>query len=358
MRILMLVGAVAPTSEVHYAINLGEGVMCRGHSLTIYTRDAKIVDKMFHNHGIGIRHLPLVPFYTLQAARQLARDLVNEPEPCVVICQSTLTAGVALLARRILRGADMRIVMTVHRMHLPGANILNRFLYSSLSAMIFSSAAARDKFKQEWRRPPVPPERIHVVRNSLFKAPHDVPEAEKGPRIAIYNGAVRAGRGLELLITALRHLKGKKVRLLIAGRGNPDYADTLRRLAINEGVMDMITWKINASEQERRLLITQSHFGVFPFDADDAFGYANLELMSARRAQIATATPISTEYMGRGSCIYVNPNDDKAFADAIGNLAADASLRGSLASQALRRYEEMCRYEDFLHRTIAVLSEK
>lgn len=357
MRILMLIESVSPDTEFRYALNLARGLVEEGHSVTVYTRDARIVDQILRNDGIALRHLPLTPLFTIDAARALAADLKIEATGSAIICQRLFTLIVAWLAKKWAKKSGARLFLTSHKMIKPHINPLTRIIYGSLEGLFFSSRAAATLFKKGWKKLPFSPSRIHVVHNSLYGV-HAEPMAipEKGPRIAIYNGKVRQGRGLEVLFEALKRLKGERIRLVITGRGNPDYIDSLRRLALELGIMDMITWKLNASPSECRGAIEASHFGVFPYSDEDAFGYCNIEIMAYGRPQITTSSSVASEYFGlSGGAVYVPSGNSEVLAQTMRTLATNATLCETLGAQSLRRYKETCSYSDFFTRTVKQL---
>lgn len=353
----MLVGAVAPTSEVLYTVNLGKGLVAYGHSVTVYTRDAKAVDTMMQEAGIGIRHLPFTPLYTLHAARGLARDLRQEADKCVIICQSMQLLAVAAMACRLAGRRDFRRVLVQHKMRRPRVNPLARIIISSANVMIFSSESARRLFRKSWRKTPLAAYKMHVVHNSVNIDADSRTISRKGPAIALYKGTISPGRGLETLLEAMTALRGHRVRLVIIGKGNSDYIDFLRRMAINIGIMDLIAWKINPSTAEQLAIMQKADFGVFPYGSDDAFGFPNIEIMALAMPQIITATPVAAEYIGpRGGAIYVPADDPTALAEAMRTLASDSEIMARCGESARARFNTVCPYDGFISRTISAIT--
>lgn len=352
MRLLLLLTSVARTSEVRYAHDLGRALSDRGWSVTAYTRDAKEVDSMFRAAAIDIRHIPFQSMLDWSSIRELMRDLKEESAGAIVIAQSFGVAYAAVLARKLAGRRDIKIYMTLHRTIAPRSNLFWRKVMSALDGIFFSSAVARDIFKSAWRSLPIPAERLHVIHNSLYLPPQPTAEEPKGPIVVMFHGAIVARSGLETLLDALPALKGKRIRLWIVGKGNPDYIDTLRRRAINADTMNMITWKVGYGESIDHLL-SQAHIGVFPYSAKDSFGYPNLEFMAAGLPQIINSTPIAAEYFGlQGGAMFVSPDDKTALAQSILTLASDAALRRKMGAQAAARYAATLSFNKFIDKTL------
>jgi glycosyltransferase involved in cell wall biosynthesis len=307
---------------------------------------------MFRAAAIDIRHIPFQSMLDWSSIRELMRDLKEESVGAIVIAQSFGVAYAAVLARKLAGRRDIKIYMTLHRTIAPRSNLFWRKVMSALDGIFFSSAVARDIFKSAWRSLPIPAERLHVIHNSLYLPPQPTAEEPKGPIVVMFHGAIVARSGLETLLDALPALKGKRIRLWIVGKGNPDYIDTLRRRAINADTMNMITWKVGYGESIDHLL-SQAHIGVFPYSAKDSFGYPNLEFMAAGLPQIINSTPIAAEYFGlQGGAMFVSPDDKTALAQSILTLASDAALRRKMGAQAAARYAATLSFNKFIEKTL------
>lgn len=125
-----------------------------------------------------------------------------------------------------------------------------------------------------------------------------VPEPAKGPVTAIYLGRLAPDKGLESIIDALALLKGEKLRLRLVGTGRPDYVDSLRAKAVAAGVMNVIDWPRH--KEEALDFIRNSHFGVTPSSAPEAFGLSNIECMAQGRPVIASDNGAQPEYISDG----------------------------------------------------------
>ena len=354
-RLLALVSYAGGASEVRYALDLCCGLRSEGWSVTAYTRDMQAVDSLFQAAGIDLRHAPMQGLTDYGTIRNLATHLSRESRGSVILAQTFRTAFIGLCARKLASRPDLRVVMVSHRVRPPRNTFISRRVYRNLSSLIFSSVYARDTFAQAWKpgHMPAAGERLHVVRNSLFNPPGTIPEPASGPRVMLYNGAIFPGCGLENLVETLADLRGKRIRLLIGGRGSSDYVDMLRRLALNRGVMDLISWQTGGAAAD---LVARSHFSVYPYSAPDAFGYANIHTMAAGRPQIVTATRIAAEYLGHtGAALYIPPSDNEALRNAILTLADNPQLRAESGAAARSRYDSHLSWPSFIARTEPLL---
>ena len=187
-----------------------------------------------------------------------------------------------------------------------------------------------------------------AARDSInIAATSPVAEPERGPIFAIYQGTLVRGKGLETAIDALASLRDLKLRLRIAGQGNPDYLDELRRRAMARNVMEMIDWKISPDVPDE--LLAQSHFAVLPSVEREGFGLPNLRVMAAGRPQICTPSGAQSEYLSDGeTALFVPPADAHALATAMRRLASDATLRAEMGAAAYARYMRDLSWQSFV----------
>lgn len=316
------------------------------------TRDAKVVDDPFRRAGIRLFHAPLRGFFDPASAVILARTLRGLPrDKSYVHVHRYRDAFTVLLAKRLVKRPDIRVISTRHKV-FPGRNSwLFRRIYNKINGHIFVSRTAFERFRSTWpERLPMRLETVHILLNSI-NIPPTIPgmEPDKGPVFAIYAGPLAKGKGIETIIDALSSLKGQKLRLRIAGHGNPDYIDTLRRRAMARNVMEMIDWKISAEISPE--LISQSHFVVLPSVEREGFGLPNLQAMAAGRPQICTPSGAQSEYLEDGeTALFVAPADAQSLADAMRRLASDPHLRREMGSKAFKYYTTTLSWQSFIPR--------
>jgi glycosyltransferase involved in cell wall biosynthesis len=76
--------------------------------------------------------------------------------------------------------------------------------------------------------------------------------------VVIYQGAINVGRGLELMLAALQHLKN--IKLWIVGQG--DISDRLKILSIELGVEDKVVFFGRISIDVLQNITSQAHIGI------------------------------------------------------------------------------------------------
>ncbi len=350
MRIIHIVHGNSMGGAQRYALDICRHYAAAGHDVMAITRDAKAIDSQFAAAGVPLLHAPLRDYPDLFSSLALRPLLAEAPRgKCVVHVHRYRDALTAILARRMARRPDVRIIVTRHISEPAKDNHLRRFIYRHVDAHIFVSEFSRREFLSRWPhgRYPLDPTRLHVAFNSRNVAPTPTPEPERGAITAMYHGTLRQGKGLDTLIRAMALLKDTRLRLRIAGTGDPDYTDSIRRLAISLGVMDSIDWSLKVADPSS--LIPASHFGVLPSSMAEAFGMANIEYMAAGRPQICTFNGPQPEYLTPGvEALEIPPSDPEALAAAMRTLYADKELRQRLGHAAAERYAASLAWPHFI----------
>lgn len=335
-----------------HALDICRHYAASGHDVLALTRDAKAVDRHFAEAGVPLAHAPLRDYPDLFSSLILRRILQEKPEgPVVVHVHRYRDALTAIAARRLAKRPDVRIVVTRHRSSPAKNNMLRRYIYRQIDAHIFVSEFARREFLSTWPhgRYPFDPQRLHVAFNSRNVAPDRCGLPVKGPVTAMWHGTLRHGKGLEILLEAMAMLKDTRLRLKIAGVGDPDFCDSLRSLALRLGVMERIDW-IRKGEDPAPY-IRSCHFGVLPSTEPEAFGMSNIEYMAAGRAQITTFMGARLEYLTPGvEALEVAPGDAAPLADAMRRLYDDRDLCRRLGEAAARRYDASLAWPHFIAR--------
>lgn len=336
-----------------YALDISRHYRDMGWHVSALTRDAKAIDNLFAAEGINLIHSPLWGMWDLSSARVLARLLESTPENHTVVhVHGFRNAFTALLARKIAGRKDVRVVVTRHKVSRGTDNWIFRRIYRNIDAVIFVSQLAATRFLQTWRNRELPfdPSKMHVIHNSL-----NIPDSEpcgrngKKPVCAMWHGPLIPGKGIETLIDALTFLKGSRIRLRIVGSGDPDYTDTLRRRALNRGVMEMIDWHKHSPNPLP--LIADCDFGVLPSAAEEAFGMANIEYMACGRPQACSSSGAQPEYLTDGSeAFLVVPGNPSALAEAMRKLASDSGLRERMGHRAFVSFRNNLSWTQFISR--------
>lgn len=309
----------------------------------IVSRDARAVDDVFRHHDIAVAFAPLGGFFSYEAVKTLAGILSAEEGPTVVHCHDTRDAFAALVARKLIARHNILVVLTRHYVRRAGHTPLHKYVYRNVDDMIFVSEIAKRVFLAGWSQRKIlsaQDPRLHVIHNSLNIQLQPIsPEPDKGPVTAIYLGRLAPDKGIEDIIDALVRMKDMKFRIRMVGTGHPDYVDSLRNKAVEQGVMSMIDWPRH--KENTRDFIRNSHFGVSPSRAQEAFGLSNIECMAEGRPVITTDNGAQPEYITDGvNGILVPPRNSDILAIEMRRLAKSIELRQQLGTSARAKFEQ------------------
>lgn len=339
-----------------YALDICRHFDAEGWDVLAVTRDAKVVDSRFEKAGIKLLHAPLRGFFDPASAFMLARHLKSIPlNEGLVHVHRYRDAFTVLLAKRIANRPDIRVISTRHTVRAGRNSWLFRRIYNKMQAHIFVSSTAFRRFASTWQgRLPMSGDTVHILLDSINLPISDpVDEPTSGPLSAIYAGPVVEGKGIENIIDALSLLSDLKLRLRIAGPGNPDYLDELRRRAVSRNVMERIDWKIQANVPYE--LVAKSHFAVLPSVEREAFGISNLHVMALGRAQICSPNGAQSEYLSdKETALFVPPAAPRALADAMRLLATDQQLRIRLGINAYNKYLSTLSWSHFIEQLTTI----
>ena len=336
-----------------YAYDISRYFSEAGWDTKVLTRDVKAVDHRFSEAGIEVRHAPLRQYPDYYSARSMARHCAGTPKgEGIVHVHRYNDALTCILARRLARRPDIRLVATRHKSERGKDSLLRRVIYKGIDSHLFVSEYSKEIFYDGWApgRSPLKEDKTEVIYNSLYHTPEKpLEEPLKGPVSAVYRGTLRPGRGLETLIDAFSLPGTKKVRLRIIGHGEPDYVDALRRRAQMAGISDRIDWSRDTDFNPEKF--ANIHFGVLPFEEPEAFGISNIEFMACGKPQISTFIGAEREILTPGEeALQVPPSQPGLLADAIRLLATDANMRLEMGHKAFERYKNQLAWEKFIER--------
>lgn len=341
--------------SAQYALDISTDLVRSGWDVTVYTRDCRAVDRRFARHGLELRHAALGGFLDGASPLAIARQLRQAPKQTIIHVHRYQDAFTALLARKLAGRKDVRVILTRHSARPARDNALYRRIYRNVDVQIFLSDIARRQFLSTWRNTAIPfdTSRLLILNESTPADSGPLPEPQFGPKIAMYAGAIKPGKGLETLIDAMMHLKGMKTRLRIVGSGNPDYIDSLRRRIQARGLQDIIDW--HKEPDDLTELIRNSHIGVLPATDTEAFGLNNLRFMAAGRPLVCTDNGAQAEYLTDGrEALLVRPYDADALGRAILQLATDPTLRHAMGLQAADTFRSRLSWPAFRARLLQI----
>lgn len=349
----------------HFASG-GEREVC------VYTRDVRIIDNMFAEAGVKVRHARLGGFCDIPTVLSPTRHLRHCRDRRVTIhAHHYKDAFVALLARKLARSpkGSVRIVCTSHHCRPAREGRLMRRIYRNLDAIIFVSDLTRRTFLSRWPEgmQPFPADRMHTLQPSLdiSSFPPYTPPGEKGPFTLLLLGRLSAEKGIEKLIGAMALLKGKRVRLVIAGTGYADYVDSLHRHAVNCGSDNLIDWKGFVSHPQR--LISECHAGICVSPRCEPFSLASLEFMASGRVQLVPPAgafgeylnPVTPEWLAdcgqspegdMPDSVLIQELTEPAIAAAIAELASRRELAAAMGTSARKHFEARPTHSEAMRR--------
>ena len=345
MRLIHILSSSFWGGREQYALDICRAYGRQGWNVSAFTRDASAVDAPFREAGIRVRHLPLGGYSDMVTMMHLAGALRHTERGTVLHTHTFRDSFLALSARRLSWRRDIRVVMTCHRVDASKDTPLRRRILRNLHALIFPSKLAADTFLSTWRPGdlPLPEQRVHIIHNSAYLPEEPSTRMPSGPIVAAYYGRVVNGKGLETLIECAPALRGHRMRLCIAGPGDPDFLDSLKRLAGRLDVMDLIDWRGTSLSPEQ--VVAQAHIGLCPSLVPESFGQNTALFMAHGRPLIATRNGAQTEYLTDGvEALLIPPADREALTEALLSLAdlptpADAAaLRSRLGAAAHDRF--------------------
>jgi glycosyltransferase involved in cell wall biosynthesis len=234
------------------------------------------------------------------------------------------------------------LVMSVHDVvpHMPrlGTGPEHRLLerlYSRADALVVHHQELTDRLVSDFR---ISGDRIHVVPHQVFPV-GDVPDLPpEGPPTVLFFGALRPNKGLDVLADAMGRLQRDDVRLVIAGRGDPE----LERLATDLAAGDSrVRAEIGfATLGRKRELFGEASLVVMPYTSfasqsgvlHDAYGHCRPVVVSDVGALGDTVREDDTG-------LVVPPKDPSALSDAIRASLEPTTWRNHAAAERRIRAE-------------------
>lgn len=334
-----------------YALGICRNYLSSGWNVSAMTLNALAVDTPFNDLNIPLFHGPLNGFGDFRSVRELAKRLRQLPDhPTVIHVHRYRDAFMAVLARKLSKRKDIKIVSTRHAVRRGRTSPIFQWIYQGVDAHIFVSSIAYEKFRKSFTSRRIrKPENVYIIRYSLdMEAQSVASDPPSGPFVFLYQGYISPGQKLEALIDALALIPKRKFRLRICGPGNPDYLDRLRTRAMRLGVMDSIDWHTQSIPTIENA--TRANAGIVSFAARETVALPSLMLMAVGRPQILLSHGFSSEYLEDGHTSIIIPDDNPAdIADAITRLTTDQELCKSLGTNALQTYNRILSWQHFIN---------
>jgi rhamnosyl/mannosyltransferase len=299
--------------------------------------------------------VPLCPTAPFEL-RRLRPDLVHLhfPNPMGDITQ-------------LLGAASIPFVITYHadiikqKLFLPLYRPVMKLLFKKTRRIIFSAAENLNSFSGQFGhgdKCAVVPFGVEVEALNL----RDGEEAEVaalrrelGEGIALFVGAARYYKGLDVLLSAMPAVKG---RLIVAGR-DTDGA-SLKRMANDLGVGDKVVFCGEVIPSRLRILMNAADIFVLPsIDRCETFGVAQLEAMACSKPVVSTDLATGVRSVNRNGItgLVVPPGEPDALANSLNRLLSDPGLRAEFGDAARRRVEQEFSVDGMVSKTLEIYCE-
>jgi glycosyltransferase involved in cell wall biosynthesis len=203
-------------------------------------------------------------------------------------------------------------------LQLEGTVLRNAELVLPVSGPLAAYARARGA-----RRLKLCPNAVSLDRFGTCAAHHgDAP-------LAVFAGGLRSWHGVETLAEAWRLLGPTAPPLLVVGDGPG-------RATLDEVCARVTGW---VPHEEVPGLLARAQIGMAPYAADAPPYFSPLKLfdyLAAGLAVVAAELPGVTEIVDSSSAVLVPPDDSRALAAAVAELAADPARRARLGAEGRR----------------------
>jgi glycosyltransferase involved in cell wall biosynthesis len=195
-------------------------------------------------------------------------------------------------------------------------NLLSKFLLSRCHIHATSQRENEALIKL------IHPKSITVLPN-FVKLPGFKPSVSNAPSSylkLLFFSRIEEKKGLDLLLDALLKVS-IPYHLTIAGDGNQEYINTLKKAAIKNNLQDRVTWAGFYTENKFELLHSHDLF-ILP-SYDENFGNAVIESLSVGTAVLISGDVGLADYVQTNRLGWVCQTNSNAFASAINKIADD-----------------------------------
>lgn len=326
---------------------LAEGLVARGHDVTVLTADfgvnrSRVPAETVEVNGYTAHYLKTVARYRWSPVLAPgALDALRWDFDVMHICGLRDGLGYAVMRHAQRRG----ITYVVEPLGMVPAQLRNVVLkgvadllvtrrqFAGAQAIIATSEVERRQLEAAGFRLPNLTIRPNPVAVATEPTP---PPPSEGDVHVLFVGRICRTKGLANLLEAVGFLDN--VRLTIAG---PDDRDGTASALVERAASlpaGRVTFRGWVTPAERDALIASAHVCVLPSITEN-FGNFAVEAAAARRPVIVTRTSGVAEFLGEAALV-VGPSVAE-LREAIARLAADADLRAVLADRAYRRVGDL-----------------
>ncbi|MFN2119976.1 MAG: glycosyltransferase family 4 protein, partial [Anaerolineales bacterium] len=173
---------------------------------------------------------------------------------------------------------------------------------------------------------------------------------QTGPLRLVFLANVVRGKGLDILLEALKNVSVEAFHLDVIGSGEvePAYAALMRRLALRFGSSVQFHGVLDGAGLSR--ILRQSHALVVP-SYHEGFGIAYLEGMAHGLAALGTTAGAIPELVSDGvEGFLIEPGDARELGDRIYQLVNDRRLVARMGVSALKKYKSQPTWKTSMER--------
>jgi glycosyltransferase involved in cell wall biosynthesis len=270
----------------------------------------------------------------VHARRALRRNALVRSTPFDVVHVQTVSPADALSLSRDRANAAICLVVhdvTPHDPQLPDSlqRATLRRVYRNVDHFVVFHETLRERLTGEFD---VEPERVSVIPHPLQSVAPRSDRAEGGVPTFLFFGSLRANKGLDTLLEAIRRLPPGLARFVVAGGGNPDLAT---KVADAARTLPDLTCELGfVSDARKDAVLRQADVMVLPYSRDfesqsgvlfDAYAYGIPVVVTDVGAIGPTVRADATGWVTR-------PNDPDALADQLRTVAASPEARSAAAA--------------------------
>ena len=349
-----------------YVLDLAKMSMESEINVRILARPVKAVTDKFLEAGIALDTARFGGITDITTPRRLAAitDECALSGPVILHAHDFKTALTAIRAKRLSQvPGKVRIVVTRHLVRKAKTDLLHRFIYRNVDAIIFVSECARNAFfsgfigEKHSKSRHEAEERSQVIHNSIANVPRR-PAFSSGnenephrPPVLCFVGRIVPEKGVELLLKALGGLRSEEWFLKVGGTGNPEYLDLLKSQASELGISDKVEWL--GYQEDIWQVMGSADIGVIPSVVPESFGLTILEFMNMGVPVVSTSGGAQGEIIRNGrDGILVEP-EESALRGALAELIASPAKRRDMGKAALERAADFS-YDVFWERISGV----
>lgn len=369
MKVVFVANRYAPAlgGSEYVEQHLAEGLVARGHSVTVLATDFR------HSHGVsrisprrdvingvsvhrfqGYR-LRKDPFTISPGMYSWIVSHKTEYDVLVTFTYGYATSWVPALFK-LFGLIDKPIIFHPHYGPVGTVNSLLVMLYDATLGMlsirnagviVLLTSKYRDFFKKQEVSekaisiiPPVVTPIPHVSKHSINLVKEKFSISDK-PLTILSLGRVVEYKGIQFMLAGLAKLRAshfeveKEIIFVIAGDG--DFRKELENFVAQENLKNMVRFVGEVTNDEKNVLYRMADVFCLLSYSGESFGIVAAEAMSAGLPVIGSTRGAISEVVEDGvSGIMVNPFDVDAVADAVSKLSEDR-IRESLSRNATKK---------------------